>query len=92
MGRRLLAGVIIALTLGHGCDRQGPGAIAQPGLSEVDPLTGLYQPGPDRGRGLGASDLLRTQAGLWIASDNQANTSRCAGVVNRRGICFLPNG
>ena len=64
----------------------------QPGLSEVNATNGLYQPGPNRGRGLGAKDLLRTSAGLWIASDNQANTSSCAGVNNRRGICFLPNG
>ena len=76
---------------GNGCDRQGPGARFQPGLSEVNASNGLYQPGPDRGRGLGAKDLLRTSAGLWIASDNQANTARCAGVANRMGICFLPN-
>jgi hypothetical protein len=76
---------------GNGCDRQGPGARFQPGLSEVDATNGAYQPGPDRGRGLGAKDLLRTSAGLWIASDNQANTARCAGTANRMGICFLPN-
>ena len=76
----------------NGCDRQGAGAVFQPGLSEVNATNGLYQPGPNRGRGLGAKDLLRTSAGLWIASDNQANTSSCAGVNNRRGICFLPNG
>ena len=74
-----------------GCDRQGPGAVVQPGLGEFDPQTGAHQPGPNRGRGIGAQDLLRTPAGLWIASDNQANTSTCAGVSNRRGICFLPN-
>lgn len=76
---------------GNACDRQGPGAVFQPGLSEVNATDGRYQPGPDRGRGLGAKDLLRTSAGLWIASDNQANTSACAGVTNRRGICFLPS-
>jgi hypothetical protein len=35
--------------------------------------------------------MLRTADGLWIASDNQANTDECAGVHNRMGICFLPN-
>ena len=68
----------------------GPGSVYQPGLSTIN-LDGSPQPGPSRGRGLGATDLLRTSAGLWIASDNQANTSTCAGVSNRRGICFLPN-
>ncbi len=77
---------------GGGCDRQGPGAVAQPGLSEVDPVTGAYQPGPSRGRGLGAADMLRTAAGLWVASDNQANTAACGTAKSgRMGICFLPN-
>jgi hypothetical protein len=38
---------------------------------------GTPQPGPNRGRGLGAADLLKTSTGLWIASDNQANTDAC---------------
>lgn len=75
----------------NGCDRQGPGARAQTGLAELNPLTGRSVAGPNRGRGLGADDLLRTPAGLWIASDNQANTSMCAGRSGHAGICFLPN-
>jgi len=75
----------------NACDQAGSGAIVQPGLSELDPATGIYQPGPNRGRGLGADDLLRTTAGLWIASDNQANTAACAGKAGHMGICFLPN-
>jgi hypothetical protein len=76
-----------------GCDygSGGPGLVAQPGLAEFDPATGNHQPGPSRGRGVGAEDLLRTSAGLWIASDNQANTDSCAGQGFRMGICFLPN-
>ncbi len=76
-----------------GCDDGdgNAGLVVQPGLSEFDPATGNHQPGPSRGRGLGAEDMLRTSAGLWIASDNQANTNSCAGVFNRMGICFLPN-
>ncbi len=78
---------------GDECDRNNtaPGR-SQPGLGEVSTGTGLSQPGPSRGRGLGAADLLRTTAGLWVASDNQANTAGC-GTVNggRMGICFLPN-
>jgi hypothetical protein len=75
----------------NGCDRLGPGARAQSGLAELSPTTGLAQTGPDRGRGLGADDLLRTTDGLWIASDNQANTSMCAGKAGHPGLCFLPN-
>jgi len=77
-----------------GCDDNtgtNPDLVSQPGLAEFDPGTGNHQPGPSRGRGVGAEDLLRTSAGLWIASDNQANTNSCAGVFNRMGICFLPN-
>jgi hypothetical protein len=35
--------------------------------------------------------MLRTTAGLWIASDNSHNADACAGERNRTGICFLPN-
>lgn len=75
----------------QGCDAAGPGAIPQTGLAEFDPATGNYQPGPDRGRGWGADDLLRTPAGLWVASDNFAGTVTCAGQSGHSGICFLPN-
>jgi len=83
----VLAGESIGCDFGSG----GPGLVAQPGLGEFDPVTGNHQPGPNRGRGVGAEDLLRTSAGLWIASDNQSNANSCAGVPGRMGICFLPN-
>ena len=74
-----------------GCGSQGAGAVYQPGLSTINP-DGTPQPGPSRGRGLGAADLLRTSAGLWIASDNANNTSACGTATSgRMGICFLPN-
>jgi hypothetical protein len=76
----------------NGCDVGGAGSQPQPGLSEVDPASGSYQAGPSRGRGLGANDLVRTAAGLWIGSDNQGNTSACGTAKGgRMGICFLPN-
>ena len=78
---------------GDECDRndRAPGR-AQAGLGHVTPTTGADQPGPSRGRGYGANDLLRTSAGLWIASDNQANTAGCGTATGgRMGICFLPN-
>jgi hypothetical protein len=77
---------------GNACDTLGAGGRTQPGLGEIDPATGAAQPGPSRGRGLGANDLLRTSAGLWIGSDNQANTAGCGtATTGRMGICFLPN-
>jgi len=45
---------------------------------------------PDRGRGLGADDMLITSAGLWIASDNLNGTTQCGGVNQHAGICLLP--
>lgn len=74
-----------------GCDVAGPGAIAHPGLAEFDAGTGAYQPGPSRGRGWGADDLLRTPYGLWVSSDNFQGTSTCNGQGGHMGICFLPN-
>jgi hypothetical protein len=76
---------------GNACDKLGAGGRVQAGLGEVTPTNGVAQAGPNRGRGLGANDLLRTSAGLWIASDNQANTAGCGNATARMGICFLPN-
>jgi hypothetical protein len=42
-----------------------------------------------RDRGLGADDLLATSAGLWIASDNYADSAACGHVYGHAGICFL---
>jgi hypothetical protein len=75
----------------NGCDGAKVPARAQPGLGEITPSTGKSQPGPNRGRGYGADDMIRTTSGLWIASDNQANTDQCAGKGGHMGICFLPN-
>ena len=74
-----------------GCGTAGAGAVRQPGLSTMN-HDGTPQPGPNRGRGLGAADLLRTSTGLWIASDNQANTDSCGTETQhqRMGICYLP--
>jgi hypothetical protein len=74
-----------------GCDKLVSPARAQPGLGELAPSNGAAQTGPSRGRGLGADDMIRTADGLWIASDNQANTSTCAGKSGHVGLCFLPN-
>jgi hypothetical protein len=85
---------------GEACDQLGTGGRAQEGLGEIDPATGQAQTGPVRGRGLGAADMLWTSTpgttGLWVASDNQANTDSCGLTTGgttqhgRMGICFLP--
>ncbi|MGH3258695.1 MAG: hypothetical protein ACRDOU_25410 [Streptosporangiaceae bacterium] len=75
-----------------GCDFKGPGAIDAPGMMGLSPTTGALTFNPTRGRGLGADDMLVTSAGLWIASDNQNNTTQCGGVYQHAGICLLPYG
>jgi hypothetical protein len=72
------------------CDQLGKGGRAQPGLGELNPTTGHSVPGPSRGRGLGADDVLVTPSGVWISSDDQANTDSCGGIHNHTGVCFLP--
>ncbi len=78
----------------NGCDNYlAPGAtrIAAPGMAGLDPGSGALNYNPTKGRGKGADDMLRTPAGLWIASDNAQNMAQCAGEAGRRGICFLAN-
>jgi hypothetical protein len=79
-----------------GCNRQGPGAIASPGMEGLSPATGhlllnaQHRSMYTRDRGLGADDMLITSAGLWIASDNFNGSQMCGSVQNLAGICFLP--
>jgi hypothetical protein len=76
----------------NGCDFKGPGAIDAPGMGGLSATTGALTFNPTRGRGLGADDMMITSAGLWIASDNQNNTTMCGGVFQHAGICLLPYG
>lgn len=76
----------------NGCDNiLGPGAVDAPGMAGLDPAGGLLNYNPTRARGKGADDMLRTPAGLWIASDNAQNSAQCAGEAKHSGICFLPD-
>jgi hypothetical protein len=83
----------------NGCNKQGTGGIPAPGmggftagasggtlLKNSSGTAGLYS----RDRGLGADQIYRTGAGIWIASDNQAGSDICNGVGGHAGICFLP--
>jgi hypothetical protein len=79
------------------CDALGPNAYNAPGMEGLQPGTGdLYLNSAatagyySRDRGLGADDMLATNAGLWIASDNLDGSQMCGGVQNLAGICFLP--
>ena len=73
----------------------GPGALSRPGIAEIDPTSGLATSwNPTRSLGVyGATDLLLTDAGLWIASDNFSNgqAQMCGGMWDKGGICFLPS-
>ena len=80
----------------NGCDHLGTGGIVAPGMEGLSPSTGKLTYNPTRGRGLGADDMLLTSAGLWIASDNQANTDACGKTSagkpahGHKGLCLLP--
>lgn len=88
----------------NGCDHQGPGAVADPGMEGLVPAAGLDMLNSrgsalyTRSRGRGADDMLTTSAGLWIASDSGLKLSSgkfgysqtCGGVNSHSGICFLP--
>jgi hypothetical protein len=75
----------------NGCDGAGPGAVAAPGFVGLSPTAGAVVDNPTMSRGLGATDMLLTSAGLWIASDNTDGSQVCAGVSGHAGLCFLPN-
>jgi hypothetical protein len=80
----------------NGCNAAGKGAIPDQGLSGFTlggklltnsaGTAGLYT----RDRGLGADDIYKTPAGIWIASDNLQGSNMCGGVSGLAGICFLP--
>jgi hypothetical protein len=74
----------------NGCDSPGPGAIAAPGMVGLSPVDGSVTYNPTRARGHGADDMVITSAGLWIASDNESGATKCGGVSNLAGICFMP--
>ncbi|MCA1684159.1 MAG: VCBS repeat-containing protein, partial [Actinobacteria bacterium] len=74
----------------RGCGNPGIGSVAAPGLAGLSPANGSVNFNPTRGRGLGATDMVVTPAGLWVASDNFEGSNQCGGVSGHAGICFLP--
>jgi hypothetical protein len=81
----------------RGCNFKGPGAIPANGMEGLSPSNGrlylnrFHTAGYyERSRGHGADDMLRTRAGLWIASDNFGHSQTCGFTSGLSGICFLP--
>jgi hypothetical protein len=82
-----------------GCKAPGisPTPIVESGMEGLSPSTGMPPTTPvySKSPGLGADDMLVTDGGLWIASDNYidkdgAVSDKCGGVAGHAGICFLP--
>ena len=79
----------------QGCDFQGTGAIADPGLQGFYPGTGLLELRPDSSpvysmSRANADSMLITSAGLWISSSNRYGSQYCGQVSSHSGICLLP--
>ncbi len=54
----------------YGSDSAGPGAVYHPGLSALDPVSGVpFDWNPTRATGVGVFDLLATSSGLWMGDD-----------------------
>ena len=91
----------------QGRDSCGTGCASRPGIGAIDPTTGkALSWDPRRTRGVGAKDLLLTNAGLWVASDTiyggklgcsnpgGPHLDDCLGktLENHAGLGFLPLG
>lgn len=84
-----------------GCDAQGPGAVADPGLQGLNLSGGLLlrtsgKPLYTMARA-NADNMLITNSdganghgGLWIGSTNRFGAQSCGQISGHSGICFLP--
>jgi hypothetical protein len=78
---------------GHACEKAGKGSVSRPGLGALGAHAGRATAwNPGRSLGHGGDDLLLTDDGLWVASDNFTDglAQICGGQTNKGGICFLP--
>jgi hypothetical protein len=81
-----------------GCDAAGPGSIPEQGMEALSPSSGQpinNPPAYSRSQGIGADDMLVTNEGLWIASDNFTDSDgavadKCDAMAGFAGICLLP--
>ncbi|WP_262285106.1 malectin [Micromonospora sp. MA102] len=70
-------------------DQAGPGAVPRPSIAALDPASGLplaWNPGRNP-RGYGVTEMLVTQEGLWIGSDQDYIGDR---EFLRKKIAFFP--
>jgi hypothetical protein len=75
----------------NACDSAGSTAVSRPGVSAVGQASGKATSwDPTRDRGVGADDMLDVATGLWIASDNNYNATRCGGAYHP-GLCMFPH-
>jgi len=78
----------------NGCNKAGPGAVADQGLQGLNPSSGTVETSGGKpvysSSRANADDMLITGAGLWIASSNRFDSNVCDGVHGHAGICFLP--
>jgi len=78
------------------CNLAGTGAITDHGLQGLLPANGNVRV-KSNGKAVysmsraNADDMLRTSAGLWIASTNRFGMNVCGHKSGHAGICFLPN-
>jgi hypothetical protein len=78
------------------CNGAGQGAITDHGLQGLLPANGNVRV-KSNGKAVfsmsraNADDMLRTSAGLWIASTNRFGMDVCGHKSGHAGICFLPN-
>src|SRR5579875_2639263 len=78
-----------------GCNKAGPGAVADQGMQGLSVANGTVDLNSgntaeytmDRAN---AQDMLITSEGLWIASTNRYGSNKCGNVSGHAGICLLP--
>jgi hypothetical protein len=74
----------------HGCNSKGARARNAQGIAGLSPKRGGLTYNPTRSRGFGADDMLITQRGLWVASDNFDAAVQCGHDFDHAGLCYLP--
>jgi hypothetical protein len=73
-----------------GCNKKAGKAQDAQGMAGLSPRHGRLTYNPTRSRGFGADDMLLTQRGLWVASDNFEDAVQCGHDFDHAGLCLLP--
>jgi hypothetical protein len=79
----------------NGCNKEGPGATADPGLQGLTASSGTVLTSGGKASyhmsRANADSMLFTSAGLWIASSNRYGSKWCQDSSSHSGICLLPH-